>query len=134
MSEAATALPPDRMVGFQESIPLGFKNYFKFEGRSSRGAYWYWALFVVVASLGFGFVDGILFGSSLATPISTLFGLVTLIPGISIGIRRLHDIGKSGWWTLIALTGIGILLLLYWGAQPGERSTNTYGSDSETGK
>ena len=59
---------------------------------------------------------------------ATIAMIVTFIPNIAVSVRRLHDIGRSGWWMLIALVPIaGILLLLFWAAQEGEPTTNTYG-------
>ncbi|MEM6851324.1 MAG: DUF805 domain-containing protein, partial [Pseudomonadota bacterium] len=66
--------------------------------------------------------------------LGTLFSLATLIPGIGLGVRRLHDIGRSGWWTLIAFTVIGLIPLIYWACQPGERSENRFGPDVEQGR
>ena len=49
-----------------------------------------------------------------------------LIPGLALGTRRLHDINKSGWWLLIMLTGIGILLLIYWSLLSSKDEGNTF--------
>jgi uncharacterized membrane protein YhaH (DUF805 family) len=59
-------------------------------------------------------------------------GLVLLIPNIAIGVRRLHDINKTGWWILFALLFfwllfIPILLLLYWATRPSDQGDNKYG-------
>ncbi|MCP5775186.1 DUF805 domain-containing protein, partial [Klebsiella pneumoniae] len=53
--------------------------------------------------------------------------LVTIIPFLAVSARRLHDIGKSGWWYLISLTIIGIILLIIWWAKEGETFSNPYG-------
>ncbi len=139
MSDSTGAIPSNRMVSFGEALPLFFKNYAAFQGRSSRGAYWWAALAVVLISIAIAIVDAILFSGFVRTsngngPISILFSLVTLVPGIAIGVRRLHDIGRSGWWVLIALTVIGVLLLLYWYVQPGQRQDNQFGQDVEAGR
>ena len=42
----------------------------------------------------------------------------TLLPALAVGARRLHDIGRSGWWQLLSLSGIGTLVLIYWWVQP----------------
>ena len=44
--------------------------------------------------------------------------LALLLPALAVGARRLHDIGRSGWWQLLSLTGIGSLVLIYWWVQP----------------
>ena len=49
-------------------------------------------------------------------PINSIFNLIVFLPFLSVSIRRLHDIGRSGWWYLIILTGIGSILLFYWWA------------------
>ena len=98
-----------RNVTFGEAIKLGFQNYFKFSGRAQRAEFWWFYLFTTVASLALEFVDGIV-GSAIGlpvfaefTPLSSLFSLLTLIPTLALGWRRMHDIGKSGWWSLLPL-------------------------------
>ena len=132
-------VPADRMVEFKDAFKLGLTNYAQFHGRSSRGAYWWYALWILMISIGLAIVDGILFGGFVRKtggdgPIQVLFSLGMLLPNIGIGVRRLHDVGRSGWWTLIAFTVIGILLLLYWAAQPGQRQENVFGPDKEAGR
>lgn len=139
MSDSTGAIPANRMVRFSEALPLFFKNYAAFQGRSSRGAYWWAALAIVLISIAVAIVDTILFSGFVRSsngngPISILFSLATLIPSLAIGVRRLHDVGRTGWWVLIAFTVIGILLLLYWYVQPGQRRDNAYGPDSEAGR
>jgi uncharacterized membrane protein YhaH (DUF805 family) len=139
MSDTTGAIPANRMVSFSEALPLFFKNYAAFQGRSSRGAYWWAGLALCLISIAIAIVDMILFSGFVAAsngngPIGMLFGLATLIPGIAIGVRRLHDVGRSGWWVLIAFTVIGILLLLFWYVQPGQRQSNAFGPDSEAGR
>lgn len=98
------------------------QKYAKFDGRASRSEFWWFALFSFVASLVLGLIDSVL-GVAL---LQNIFGLAVLIPSLAVAARRLHDIGKSGWWQLIGLTVIGILLLIYWYVQPSE-GENQYG-------
>jgi uncharacterized membrane protein YhaH (DUF805 family) len=127
----ATAVPENRNVAFMEAVTLFFKNYVNFQGRSSRGAYWWAFLAMFIISFVLGFIEGMIGSPGI---ISNLFSLATLLPGIGVGVRRLHDIGKSGWWILIAFTIIAIPLLIYWYCQPGQRSENEFGPDVEAGK
>lgn len=54
-------------------------------------------------------------------PLAALFGLAVLLPSIAVGVRRLHDVGRSGWWLLIWLVPVvGWLVLLFWFVQPSQ--------------
>ena len=128
------------MVSLAGAIVLGFQRYFDFSGRSSRSEYWWWALFVTIAGVVLTYAD-ILIGTYSADTesglIASIFGLVTLIPGIAVGVRRLHDINKTGWWMLFAvlffwLLLIPILLLLYWATRPGDQGGNKYGPEYQS--
>ena len=63
-----------------------------------------------------------------AKPINLIFTVITFLPYLSVGARRLHDIDRSGWWQLIVLTVIGIILLIIWWATVGKKKKNAYGS------
>lgn len=139
MSDVQIGSRAHREVGFVEAFSLFFKNYVNFGARSSRGAYWWWFLWSIIISFGLAFIEGLVFGLGLegagSGPASILFSFATLIPGISIGVRRLHDMGRSGWWLLIALIPlVGIILLIVWFCQPGQDGTNKYGPDVEAGR
>jgi uncharacterized membrane protein YhaH (DUF805 family) len=56
------------------------------------------------------------------------------IPTLALKVRRVHDVNKSGWWILIAFTGIGYFLLLYWYCLKGTLGANYYGEDIEAGR
>lgn len=103
---------------FWTAVKTCFKKYFDFSGRAQRSEYWWFYLFLTVVGIALIFVDGliypfifpgqvtdlsygeaVLFGlASDTTLISNLFSLLTIIPTISAGARRLHDINRSGWW------------------------------------
>tara|TARA_R100000789_G_scaffold14655_6_gene18178 strand:+ start:27459 stop:27833 length:375 start_codon:yes stop_codon:yes gene_type:complete len=113
-----------RQVGMVEAFKLFFANYINFEGRSNRGEYWWAFLAIILISIVLTVVDGMigmpLFGS--------IFSLATLVPGIAIGIRRLHDIDKSGWFLLIGLIPIiGALILIYFFVQKPTPGPNRFG-------
>jgi len=115
-------------MNFSEAISSGFQNYVNFSGRAQRSAFWYWALFVFLGSFVAGILDAMIFGIDAYAPISGLFGLVVLLPGLAVSVRRLHDIGRSGWWLLIWLVPlIGWIILIYWYCQPGEPGFNQFG-------
>ena len=88
-------------VDFTTAIGLGFNRVFDFRGRSSRAEYWWWVLFSVLGDVILSIVDvamGTYNAQSGSGLISTIFGFFILIPSIALGVRRLHDINKSGWW------------------------------------
>ena len=61
-------------------------------------------------------------------PLNIIFSIITTLPGLAVGARRLHDINRSGWWQLITLTVIGIILLIIWFATIGESKKNPHGA------
>ncbi|MBR5485571.1 MAG: DUF805 domain-containing protein [Oscillospiraceae bacterium] len=106
------------------SYKLFWANFANFNGRTRRRDYWYAALVntVIVSVLELlGMYVGI-FGI-----LASLFSLISFIPTITIGTRRLHDIGKSGWWQLIMLTGIGAFVLLFMACIDSKPGDNQYG-------
>ena len=95
------------------AIKAGFRQYVRFNGRATRPEFWWWMLFIAVASIILGIIDGIISaaaGSGFVDfePLSTLFGLATLLPSLAVTSRRLHDIGKSGWWQLLWYATMGL--------------------------
>lgn len=109
------------------------KNYVGFEGRARRKEYWMFVLFNIIVAIGIAIVDLVLGTSnSLAGMglLGGLYNLAILVPSIALGARRLHDIGKSGWWQLIALIPVlGWIVLIVWAATEGARGSNAYGDD-----
>lgn len=101
------------------------KNTFNYQGRARRKEYWYYILVAsIIILIGFT-LDGIL-----DTPdtLSGLAGFILFFPSLAVTIRRLHDIGRSGWWYLIsAIPLIGSLILLFWNCQETSPETNQWG-------
>jgi len=108
------------------------KQYADFNGRARRMEYWMFVLFNVIFAivaiildnlLGLRFSDEIPYGF-----IYLVYGLATFIPGLAVAVRRLHDIGKSGWWIFIALIPLigGIWLIILY-ATEGTPGVNEYG-------
>ena len=97
--------------GFLQAIKSCLNQYAMFSGRASRSEYWWFFLFQVLA---------LIVTSMLGDTAYSIVALLLLLPALAVGARRLHDIGRSGWWQLLMLSGIGYLLLLYWWVQPSE--------------
>ncbi|MDP3739443.1 MAG: DUF805 domain-containing protein [Hyphomonadaceae bacterium] len=129
----------NRQVSFGEALPLFFKNFANFQGRSSRGAYWWLFLINFLIAFGLGLVDGLVFTDFVMNAgigvLGGLWSLAVLIPGISLGFRRLHDVDKSAWWLLIGLIPIvGAIVLIIFAIQEGTPGTNKFGPDEEAGR
>ncbi|MDX1640343.1 MAG: DUF805 domain-containing protein [Balneolaceae bacterium] len=101
-------------------------KYIEFEGRARRKELWTFVLVNFVISIVLSFLDAVI-GMGIGF-IGTLFGLAMILPSISVGVRRLHDIGKEGLWILIGLIPfIGWIILLYFYIQDSEPGANAYG-------
>ena len=102
-------------MDFGTAIKTCFKKFGTFEGRAGKAEFWYFYLLGMGLNVVSYFIDVNYFGIREGFgPASTIVGLVFALPGLAVASRRLHDIGKSGWWQLIALTGIGLIPLLFW--------------------
>lgn len=100
-------------------------QYADFNGRAVRSQFWYFVLFSFIISFVLGIVDGMLFGRQI---LSMIFNLAVLIPSIAIAVRRLHDLGKTGWWYLLIFVPlIGIIVLIVWFCMKGQTTKNQYG-------
>ena len=101
------------------------QKYLVFEGRARRKEYWMFSLFSFLVALVLGIVDTVVLGTG--GMIGGLYALAVLLPGLGVTVRRLHDIGKSGWWIFISLVPfIGILILIYFTIKDSE-GDNHYG-------
>mgnify|MGYP001163676951 FL=1 len=121
-------------MGFTGAIQSGFENYVNFRSRASRSEYWYWSLFAILGELIATVIDATVLRSEIGI-INPIFGLVILTPGVAVGVRRLHDIGKSGWWWLLWLLPIfGWIVLIVWACRKGDESINQYGDNPSFSK
>lgn len=111
---------------------------FDFTGRSRREEYWYAALGTAIVSIlifiVMSFVSGIfsaigLHLTGLFTVIYTIYYIANMIAFISLGVRRLHDIGMTGWLYLINLTGAGVIVLLILACMDSQSGFNKYGAN-----
>ena len=105
------------------------EHYADFKGRARRKEYWIFVLVNAVISIVLGMI-----GALIKMPwIGSIYGLIVLVPSLAVGVRRLHDIGKSGWMLLIGMIPIvGALYLIYLFCQDGEKKANAWGPNPKT--
>jgi uncharacterized membrane protein YhaH (DUF805 family) len=115
-----------------------FENYSNFKGRARRSEYWYFALangiiftlLIVIGTIIGTVLDDVITGAIIGYVLFGLYTLATLLPGLAVVARRLHDVGKSGWFYLVAfipfIGGIWILILF---CTEGTQGPNQYGPD-----
>lgn len=125
------------MSSLKLAVRKVLSKYAIFSGRASRSEFWWWVLFTLIVIAATRLIDGAIVGpmlgfdsfqSEAGQPLSLLVSLALLLPSIAVAARRLHDIGRSGWWLLIGLVPlIGWLVLIYFYIQPSDE-TNSHGS------
>lgn len=120
-------------MDFITSIKTCLFKYVDFTGRASRAEFWYFTLFTILLSVVAEILDAALAGQSVWSysgffgPMSSIVTVVTTLPCLAVAARRLHDVGKSGWWQLLYLTIIGMILLLIWYSSRTQKSENKFG-------
>ena len=143
-----------------EWMLMPLRRYAEFSGRSRRKEYWMYVLLLVIVALVIGLVEAALGLSETVGPYGPLSGilaLVTFVPSIAVGVRRLHDTNRSGWWLLIGFAPyllsmalvfsgnlviggvvslvalIGMIALLIFLVLDGTKGPNKYGEDPKGG-
>lgn len=107
-----------------------------FSGRARRREYWTFVLVncliaLLLLTLGLAFGED----SPASNIMVTIFYLIMLVPNLSVSVRRLHDIGKSGWYMFLSLIPlIGGLILLIWSLMDSEPGENQYGKNPKEGE
>ena len=113
-------------MNFTKSIEVCFKKFATFDGRAKKSEFWWFQLFCLIVELT-GIIIDHLMGYD-----SGFFELVAyvivLLPSLAVGARRLHDTGRSGWWQLLYLTIIGIIVLIVWWVADGDKKKNKFGN------
>lgn len=104
------------------------RKYAVFSGRARRKEYWMFFLINIIVAVIIGFVTGFIggalgMGAALSNSASTIYSLAILIPSIAVGVRRMHDLGRSGWWIIFPFVNLVFLCL---DSQSGE---NEYGQN-----
>lgn len=102
-------------MNFITSIKTCFGKYATFTGRARRSEFWWLLLANFIASC--------------IPVVNFIWGIVVIVPTIAAGVRRLHDIGKSGWWYLLAIVPIANFFLLYLLAKDSQPGENEYGTN-----
>ncbi len=118
-------------MSFQDAVRTCLQQkYAAFSGRARRSEYWFFVLFTFIVQVVASILDALFhlrYGST--GLIENLASLALLLPGIGVGIRRLHDTGRSGWWLLIGLIPlIGWIVLLVFFVQDSQPD-NQYGAN-----
>lgn len=116
-------------------VLTSLKDFIKFNGRSCRTESRYFLIFNIIIGLTAGLIDMIMgFTIEIIPGIPTLIlseitrGIL-ILPNVSLVIRRLHDINKSGWWMLLFFTIVGLIPMFYWMYfKEGDQSENNYGT------
>ena len=137
-------------MNFIQSISTCMRKYVTFSGRATRSEFWWFYLFTVLVNLvatsqASSFVPTLLDGQDMTENessyflnnffflyLSTITSLILLLPSLAVAVRRLHDVGRSGWWILIAFTVIGIIPLLIWYVTDTKDEENVYGPNPKT--
>ena len=125
-------------VGFGDAVKKAFGGYCDYKSRSRRSEYWFWVLFVFLVDVVLSIIGYVLASvtgvASLSNLLSGIFGLVILIFSLPLAVRRLHDIGKSGWFLLLALIPlVGAIILIYFYVQDSQREQNQWGPSPKYG-
>jgi uncharacterized membrane protein YhaH (DUF805 family) len=120
--------------GVFEYMMMPFKKFADFSGRSRRKEYWFFNLLIIVVYFGLAILTGGLGAMSQSGDMAfagmiplMIFLLVIIVPSLAVTVRRLHDIGKSGWWILISLVPIASLVLFVFSLMDSEPGANKWG-------
>ncbi|MFC5409370.1 DUF805 domain-containing protein [Larkinella bovis] len=103
------------------------KKFNDFNGRARRSEYWYFFLVNILVSQGLNFLNILLFnGSVLLGMLVLLLNLAILVPSVAVAVRRMHDVGKSGWYALVPVYNLILA------CTEGTAGANEYGNDPKT--
>ncbi|MCK9824004.1 DUF805 domain-containing protein [Nocardioides cavernae] len=118
-------------MDFATSVRTCFAKYVDFSGRARRSEFWWFVLFTAIVGIVASVVDTALgtdYDVRQGGLVNTLASLVLVLPQLAVGARRLHDIGRSGWWQLLGIIPvIGWIFLLVWFCTDSRRRDNQYG-------
>lgn len=125
-------------MGFGEAVATCFRKYVDFQGRARRSEFWFFRLFLALGYVAL-FVIMVAFSgdkqpapnipAAISVTLFFVFLLAVFLPDLAVSVRRLHDVGHSGWMYLIAFVPFGAIVLLVFFCQEGTRGDNRYGAD-----
>ena len=119
----AAALPANPLIGYWKLVVLA--RYAQFQGRARRAEFWWFVLANIIISVVLLVLTAI---ASVFIVLYVIFWLGMIIPSLAVGVRRLHDTGKSGWFLLLDLIPlVGPIILLVFFATDGTPGANQYG-------
>ena len=101
---------------FKKSIEVCFNKFANFEGRASKSEFWWFQLFYVIVLIIGMILDSLLGYTELFYWVGYI---ICLLPALAVGSRRLHDTNRTGWWQLLYLTFIGVIVLIVWWVADG---------------
>jgi uncharacterized membrane protein YhaH (DUF805 family) len=114
-------------MNFQTAVSTCLSKYANFQGRALRSEYWYFVLFLFIVDIVAYLIDMGIFGRPL---LYGLASLALLLPSLAVGVRRLHDTDRSGWWLLISFIPlIGAIVLIVWFCTQGTQGPNRFGEE-----
>ena len=112
-------------MGFTEAIQTCFSKYATFSGRARRSEYWYFFLCYTILT---GILSFLARNSTVLGYVSGVIEIALFIPMLAVSVRRLHDIGKSGWFYLIGLIPlVGFIIMIVWYCRDSAPGQNMYG-------
>lgn len=116
-----------RQLEFKEAVVRALTvNYCQFTGRASRSEFWWFQLFSFVLGMVVGFIFS--FSENFELVMQCIVGLALLLPSLGLMVRRLHDIGKSGWWWFLSFIPlVGVIVLIVWFCKNSDMAPNQYG-------
>ena len=119
-----------RRISFYEAVKTCLVKFFTFSGRASRAEYWYFVLFSWGVHF-FGYILIYLTETDIIYNSLLIFGWIMSVPVLTVSVRRLHDINRSGLWLALALTGVGYLWLIYWAIKNSGVGENRFGQSGQ---
>ena len=115
---------------FKKSIEVCFNKFANFEGRASKSEFWWFQLFYVIVLIIGMILDSLLGYTELFYWVGYI---ICLLPALAVGSRRRHDTNRTGWWQLLYLTFIGVIVLIVWWVADGGKK-NKYGAPIKIGR